>query len=65
MESSGTDTSTSSVPHQLVYMSQELINNTQNEDVCTAEVQMSMSIVPTQQVWPESSQNAEDKQHIM
>ena len=75
MESSGTDTSTSSVPHQLVYMctqhpitgvlSQELINNTQNEDVCTAQVQMSMSIVPTQQVWPESSQNAEDKQHIM
>ena len=75
MDSGGTGTSTSSVPHQLVYLCRQhpitgayhrsLINNAQNEDVYTTQVQMSMSTVPMQQVWPERSQNASDKQQTM
>ena len=74
MDSGGTGISTSSVPHQLVYLCRQhpityqesyhrsLINNTQNEDVYTIQVQMSMSTVPMQQVRSERSQNASDKQ---
>ena len=42
-----------------------LISNAQNEDANTTQVQMSMSTVPMQQVWPERSQNASDKQQTM
>ena len=75
MDSGGTGTSTSRVPHQLVYLCRQhpitgayhrsLINNTQNEDIYTTQVQMSMSTVPMQQVWPERSQSASDKQQTM
>ena len=76
MESSGLhDRSTSSVLHQLCICAdniplqesyhRSLINNAQNEDVYTTQVQMSMSTVPMQQVWPERSQNASDKQQTM
>ena len=63
------------ITHNLVYLCRQhpitgayhrsLINNAQNEDVYTNQVQMSMSIVPMQQVWPERSQNASDKQQTM
>ena len=63
------------VPHQLVYLCrqhptvgvlpQEFVNNTQNEDVSTTQVQMSMSSVAMQQMWPERSQNASHKQTTM
>ena len=63
------------ITHHLVYLCRQhpitgayhrsLINNAQNEDVYTNQVQMSMSIVPMQQVWPERSQNASDKQQTM
>ena len=75
MYSGGTGTSTSSVPHQLVYLCRQhpitgayhrsLINNTQNEDVYTTQVQMSMSTMPMQQVWLERSQSASDKQQTI
>ena len=63
------------VPHQLVYLCrqhptigvlpQESFNNAQNEDAYTTQVQMSMSTVSMQQVWPERSQDATDKQQTM
>ena len=72
MDSGGTGTSTSSVTHQLVYLCRQhsitgayhrsLINNTQNEGVYTTQVQMSVSTVPMQQVWPQRSQSASHKQ---
>ena len=75
MDSGGTGTSTISVAHQLVYLCRQhpitgayhrsLINNTQNEDVYTTQVQMSMSTVPMQQVWPERPQNESEKQQTM
>ena len=61
--------------HHLVYLCRQhpitgahhrsLINNRQNEDIYTTQVQMSMSTVPMQQVWPERSQSASDKQQTM
>ena len=75
MDSGGTGISTSSVTHQLVYLCRQhpitgayhrsLINVTQNEGVYTTQVQMSMSTVLMQHVWPERSQNASDKQQTM
>ena len=63
------------ITHHLVYLCRQhpitgayhrsLINNTQNEDIYTTQVQMSMSTVPMQQVWPERSQSASDKQQTM
>ena len=54
------------IAHHLVYLCRHhpitgayhrsLINNAQNEDVYTTQAEMSMSIVPMQQVWPERSQ---------
>ena len=52
------------VPYQESYH-RSLINYAQNEDVYTTQVQMSMSTVPMQQVWPEKSQSASDKQQTM
>ena len=43
-------------PYQESYHRSVIINNTQNEGVYTTQVQMSMSTVPMQQVWPERSQ---------
>ena len=57
-------TCTDSIPYQESYH-RSLINNAQNEGVYTTQVQMSMSTVPMQQVWPERSQNASDKQQTM
>ena len=76
MESSGLhNTSISSVPHQLVYLCRQhptigvlprkSFNNAQNEDANRTLVQMSMSTVPMQQVGPERSQNASDKQQTI
>ena len=63
------------ITHHLVYLCRQhpitgayhrsLINNTQNEDIYTTQVQMSMSTVPMQQVWPERSQSASDMQQTM
>ena len=63
------------ITHHLVYLCRKhpitgayhrgLINNIQNEDIHTTQVQTYMSIVPMQQVWPERSQNASDKHQTM
>ena len=78
MESDGTDISTSSVPHQLMYIKyvynirimcrqqkSSHINDTHNKEVYTTQVQVSMSTVPMQQVCPERALNASDKQQTM
>ena len=62
------------ITHHLVYLCRQhsitgayhrsLINNTQNEDIYTTQV-LTMSTVPMQQVWPERSQSASDKQQTM
>ena len=69
-EYDGTDISTSSVPHQLVHVHtlqnrSHINDDTQNKKVYTTQVQVSMSTVPMQQVCPERSQNASDKQQRM
>ena len=53
-----------SIPYKKSYHG-SLVTNAQNEDAYTTQVQMSMSTVPMQQVWPERSQNASDKQQTM
>ena len=63
------------ITHHLVYLCRQhsitgayhrsLINNIQNEDIHTTQVQTYMSTVPMQQVWPERSQNASDKHQTM
>ena len=58
--------STSSVPHELMYIRTYMcrqqksshINDTQNKEVYTTQVQVSMSTVPMQQVCTERAQNA-------
>ena len=73
MESDGTDISTSSVPHEPVYIPTYMcrqeksshISDTHNKEVYTTQVQVSMSTVPMQQVCPERAQNASDKQQTM
>ena len=59
MESDGTDISTSSVPHELVYIlyimcrqqKSSRINDTHTKEVYTTQVQVSMSTVSIQQVY--------------
>ena len=64
MEPDETDISTSSVPHQLVYVHVQTrlqnksdyhchVTDTQNEEVYTTQVQVSISTVSMQQVCPE------------
>ena len=66
MESDGNVISTSSVPHQLVHVhmlqNRSHIADTQTKGVYTTQVQVSMSTVSMQQVCPERSQNAYNKQ---